>query len=337
VSTMKRKIPTTTPYQPAEEQLNFLAQWLVEREWDQQLEDLSGIEEGVVSPGVDRSKIKDLIRPYHAEISEGQIRLLAPGALDSQDRMLYVAVLKAWDDGEWLVAPFSQYTVPSLPGELALPFDQIHLKSLCLWNAHSVPASKLRRSWVDGVLEAQDMAEAWNVFRYVATGEPLSAELLKKTGPHVCKASDPRVEYQRQESQLMGRLCANASILQFTSGYKSAWFDYSSQDLLMAAADDMKHSRCVVIEPDGMDVHHRLYAQCEDLDKSAESISCEWWLDGFNGEISSGLAFINGKALGELQLFPRQDGLLLQLDASLSAEQSAVLIQPSGIELVLIE
>ncbi len=195
-----KKLPKVTYYTPSDVQMDVLSQWLAEREFH-----VPGVEDLLPSSEVDPA-LSVPTHPYDSELEAGQIRLAAPAGSRAGFDFLYFAVLKKWDGDTWLVAPFSRYSVPAIPGELAIKRDDTWLRAACLWNARTVPAATLQRSWVDAVLTEAEQADLWSVFRHVMTGETLVSKLLDRVGARVVKADDPRVEYQREEVLRMNRL-----------------------------------------------------------------------------------------------------------------------------------
>ena len=143
------------------------------------------------------------ISPYdHTSINSGEIRVLSHHLSGNQDEPVYVAVISEWED-DWLVAPFSPFSEPASTGEMLTGIDICGLRVLSLWNAHTVTQENLSFSWLDGSLEDQVRRDAWNVFRHVSLGEPLSAELALRIGPPINHPEDPRKTYQQEQASKM--------------------------------------------------------------------------------------------------------------------------------------
>jgi len=147
----------------------------------------------------------------------GDVRLLAPELTPSSSLPVYVLLLQEWAPGWKLVAPFSRFTVPAVPGEFLIQDHVNHvdatgiLSTLCLWNAVSVPDGALQKSWLVETWEADACHEALRVFDSLQTGIPLPAELGFRTGvPLSGQRSDPRNQYLREESDLLSVLIRRA-------------------------------------------------------------------------------------------------------------------------------
>jgi hypothetical protein len=123
-----------------------------------------------------------------------------------------------WDEGYVVVAPFSPYTSPATREELTLrPGAEptaLSASVLELWNAHTVPVAALADSWrVDSMTNAE-MKSAWDVFAFAFTGKPLPSELECRCGASIKDASDPRIEYQREEVAAMHGIARRADELE---------------------------------------------------------------------------------------------------------------------------
>jgi len=153
-----------------------------------------------------------LVSPYDPHVAVGQIRLLSPRILPKADSPVYVAVLRTWDKGWMLVAPYGPFAEPADPGELLSGRTDRALRILCLWNARSVPTSVLETSWIVDELSRKELEEAWAVFRSVSTGVALPEPLAKRVGPPILHPWDPRLTYQKRQMALLQPLLAKALI-----------------------------------------------------------------------------------------------------------------------------
>lgn len=189
----------------------FLAQWLRERDMERIMTTIEHPEEDAECSG------RDAGPAVHHETGEspgnhasdpiqpGQIRLLARGVGGVENRLLYAAVLSAWnaEPKEWLIVPFSAYTTPALRGELLLrPSGALSLRVLCLWNARNLSDETLCRSWLVDELNDEEQRRASLVLRYALHGDPLPEELHPRIGPPILKPDDPRRAYQQEEIAL---------------------------------------------------------------------------------------------------------------------------------------
>jgi hypothetical protein len=129
------------------------------------------------------------------DLVEGEIRVIDPWLVPDVRGPLFFVILQEWIDGMWLIAPFSRFPVPATVGEWDTGREHNQLGILSLWNAHTVPDSVLKRSWFVDVLEPRELENARAVFRHVATGATLPANLLNDIGPPMYHPADPRHEY----------------------------------------------------------------------------------------------------------------------------------------------
>ena len=220
-TTAKKTLPVIR-WKTSADLANVLNQWLLEREIDLRLRP-SEAEWQVMfpstvaaSPSEDREGLKALVTPFDVEVKVGDIRMMSPTLHEA--RPLLVAVFGDWDEGYVVVAPFSPYTLPATREELTLrpeaELTALSASVLELWNAHTVPVAALADSWrVDSMTNAE-MKSAWDVFAFALTGKPLSSELECRCGASIKDASDPRIEYQREEAAVMHGIARRADELE---------------------------------------------------------------------------------------------------------------------------
>lgn len=162
-------------------------------------------------------------------ITPGQIRLLHPlPPTPSFDRPIYLAVLEKQTDGRFLVAPFSRFSTPAVPGELATRLDGIHVRVLCVWNSQTVETSTLSRSWVAGEVPADRIRLALELHRHAG-----NTSLESEIGPPLLHPLDPRHRYLAEEAESIHEALAAAEALNTTPG--NTIYDCSSTELLKAA------------------------------------------------------------------------------------------------------
>jgi hypothetical protein len=141
-----------------------------------------------------------IIHPFHdAPLQLGEIRLLAPELTPEADEPVYIAVISEWKPVGFLVAPFSRFPVPALPGELRTSRTEPRLRTLAVWNGHTLEPHALKQSWLVGHLTPEDTRAARAVFRHVMFGHALDATLLERTGAPLAHPEDPRLTYERAE------------------------------------------------------------------------------------------------------------------------------------------
>jgi hypothetical protein len=178
-------------------QRDFLARW--RRQWE--VQEALDREPPAVAEGGNRYAVAApvAVLPVQPEPAPGQVRLLAPALTPAASRPVYVAVLREWETGDLLVAPFGPFSVPATTTELLTRRLDLALRVLCLWNARTVPLTVLRQSWLVEPLTVREAADAWAVFRCAATGRPIPATLARRVGPPIFVPTDPRLIYQTRE------------------------------------------------------------------------------------------------------------------------------------------
>jgi hypothetical protein len=127
----------------------------------------------------------------------GHIRLLQAGPDMNSREPLYVAVISDWEDGLVLAAPFSSYQAPATGGELLTGRPEPALAVLSTWSTFSVSPFLLAKSWYCDQVDNELLDAAWQTFRHVAAGVPLSDALIGRVGAPIVNPLDPRITYQR--------------------------------------------------------------------------------------------------------------------------------------------
>lgn len=120
---------------------------------------------------------------YHqdmvAPIEVGQIRLLS-----QPDTMVYVLVAREWwSNDTWLIVPFSPYNTPACPEEFLLrEYGNDAFQTLQVWNAQTLGAIFLRRSWVAGSITPEEQRDVNALLSASLGGAPLLEGLAERTG-----------------------------------------------------------------------------------------------------------------------------------------------------------
>ena len=100
------------------EDAGLLDAWLDERSADRE-SCRHELPETIASVRQDNRRLSQAAGNYDGDIAPGQIRILSKRFTADPDLIPYVAVLGKSEEGRWLVAPFSQYSYPATPGEMA--------------------------------------------------------------------------------------------------------------------------------------------------------------------------------------------------------------------------
>jgi hypothetical protein len=136
-------------------------------------------------------------------IQIGDIRILRSRLIGETDLPVYVAVISEWVDGDWLIAPYGEFSEPATTGELLTGREDLGLRVLCLWNAHSISSEDLSFSFLEDRMTDEERNDSWEVFRAVSTGDDLPQHLSKRIGPPIVHPKDPRIAYQEEFKELM--------------------------------------------------------------------------------------------------------------------------------------
>lgn len=143
-----------------------------------------------------------LVKNYDFCVEEGDIRIISPVLLSSKNFIpRYVAVIKKWSDGLFLVAPYSFISEPAVTGELDTCRSHFALSNLELWNSVIAPISSIQKSWLCDQMSDLEIDESLSVFNHITTGKNITHELSKRIGPPILLNDDPRIKYQDQEMQ----------------------------------------------------------------------------------------------------------------------------------------
>ena len=139
-----------------------------------------------------REKCARLVRPFDHDIGAGQVRVLS-----GVESIAYVLVTRKWDEGSWLVIPFSMYSSPATDTELKTKVTGgMGLRVLQLWNARSLLTQTLEKSWLVHTLSEEDLADALAAWQWTVGVGELTDDQLARTGMPIMKRDDPRIEYQ---------------------------------------------------------------------------------------------------------------------------------------------
>lgn len=137
--------------------------------------------------------VKALVADFAMDkLAAGQIRLLS-----QPDSLCHVLLLRQWDSASYLIVPFSRFPLPATDEELLLNDGRTdYLAVLQLWNARSIHALFLRRSWLVDTLTDSELATARQALAFVQTGQCLPEEILSQMALPIQSADDPRLDYK---------------------------------------------------------------------------------------------------------------------------------------------
>lgn len=199
---MKENIVFSTLLAGNASDASLLDAWLDERGSERTLEQIP-LPKEIVNARQDNARLLADAGDYDRAVAPGQIRILSKRFTADPDCIPYVAVLEEWDDDLWLVAPFSSYTYPATPGEMATRIRTLGLRVLQIWNARTVQTKLLEKSFLFGTLDGHVRQNAADLFRHEFSGKELPSTFDALTGPAVIYDADPRRDYL---DECIGRL-----------------------------------------------------------------------------------------------------------------------------------
>ena len=138
--------------------------------------------------------------PYDQNLEPGQIRVL-PGT----ERITYIALIRRWGRGAYLIAPFSNYRFPATESEFLTEYNGgVWQRVLQGWNARIMQNETLQKSWIAGELPPQDLKDAVISIQlnFLSTEEvKIPERLLRKIGLPLSWQfqPDPRLDYIEKE------------------------------------------------------------------------------------------------------------------------------------------
>lgn len=194
---MKKKSSTyATLFTSTEDGALLFDKWLCERELHRDMLHLDAAEESVC---VDAKKLDHARGDYDGNIATGQVRILSRRFTDTPELVPFIVVLEKWEerdsDDMWLVAPFSPYSTPATPGEMASGVNLLWREVVQAWNARTVHGSLLKKSYLCGALGESAVRDACALFRNQFAGTALPSGFSALRGPDVLLEADPRRDY----------------------------------------------------------------------------------------------------------------------------------------------
>ena len=206
------KLPDTRIIHSSVDRKQTLARWLHEWQIDKMLREDSTAES--VPQSHDSIAGQEKTGPLYESkpVRVGQIRLFHPFSKETNERPRYVAVLKETDDGSWLVAPFSRFGEPSVPGEWITGRKAPAVRILCIWNARLLPELILERSWVVDRIPASKIDHAIAIHRFLGEDQELSRPIANQLGPPLVHPLDPRIEYLEEEREWFSTLSVSGPL-----------------------------------------------------------------------------------------------------------------------------
>ena len=176
------------------EDAGLLDAWLDERSADRE-SCRHELPETIASVRQDNRRLSQASGNYDGDIAPGQIRILSKRFTADPDLIPYVAVLGKSEEGRWLVAPFSQYSYPATPGEMATGIRHYGLRVMQVWNVRAMQEPLIARSYLFGVLPDSVLQDGLALFRHEKEGAGLSDSFNSLRGGEITMEGDPRRDY----------------------------------------------------------------------------------------------------------------------------------------------
>lgn len=171
------------------------------------------------------------------EFAPGDVRLLNPTLPGGADRLFYILIVRPEGDGHWLCMPFSPYSTPAIPGEVATGLDDPGMRVVSPWNAAALPEAVIAASWRAG--RAPDSVLNSCIVAHEAG--PRSWRFVPRwseaRGPRVVHPLDPRHDYMAEERRIMAGLSGygSAGTVEGDVADVTLYPDAGSEEHLMAA------------------------------------------------------------------------------------------------------
>ena len=223
-----------------------LARWLAEWSLDRRL--ARGGPDVVATDNVRTAAHPVCLVPHTARLNAGQVHLLypAPGSSAAM-RPIYVAILTVRPDASCLVAPFSRFAGPAVPGEWRTGLRVPPLRILCLWNARIVPAAVLRAGWAGRRLTTRHLEQARELHHRISAGDQPNAAIDAGVGPPLRHPLDPRWTYLAEETAAFEESLAAVECLvssgTITPPVAGHLYDRGSPELPLAAESRAPYGR----------------------------------------------------------------------------------------------
>lgn len=217
--------------------------WLRERMNDQDLRREAEMEMNDPAselPWQDRERLSAACDKYDDDIRVGQIRILSKRFTEDPDVIPYVAVLEQWDEGMWLVAPFSQYSTPATSGEMATGIAVFGLRVLQAWNGRTVQDRLLEKSFLFGQMDESLRGQALALFRHEFAGMDLPVGFPAQRGSAIVVEADPRRDYIAETIERMRPLSTAVKATERVLGeiYGSEEVENRGEDKTLAGEDE---------------------------------------------------------------------------------------------------
>ena len=192
-----------------------LSNWLLE--WNLRNDMLKG-EPLTDSAGDSGEKLNaaSLVNYSDDPIQIGDIRILRSRLIGETDLPVYVAVISEWEDGDWLIAPYGEFSEPATTGEFLTGREDFGLRVLCLWNTHSISSEDLSFSFLEDRMTDEERLDSWEVFRAVSTGDDLQTDCV---GLGLLSLT-PKIE-NRLRGRIQGIDVANTGMLDISQIFES--------------------------------------------------------------------------------------------------------------------
>ena len=222
-----------------------LAAWLHEWNLEQHLRRVDIDERGDLAEG-DLPAPTPHAYPRPGDIAPGRILLLPPRRNSRIDRPIYVLMLAEMESGACLIAPFSRFSVPALPGEWRTGLRAAPLRVLCLWNTRGAVRGLLEAGWPAARMSAMKLKQAFAICQGIWQSDAHTSSPSRNVGPPLRHPLDPRHGYISEETDLLDAATAieaNANGREPARRASTALNDWKPEALRLAAEQKAHYGR----------------------------------------------------------------------------------------------
>ena len=214
----------------------------------------------------------------------------------------YFIILAEWDNDMWLVAPFSQLTLPANEGEMKTDLDIPFCEVIQCWNAKTVQTCLIERSWLVDSAPQGTVQAARDLFLNQIFGDELPDGFNFLRGGPVLNPLDPRIIYLRENKVQYTPLFQKVQQLDFFRSQSRLVIFKPQQDeeTFQLAAADIKETivRKFIAEFDQTSCLVTLFIEPgEDLELTVSDLN----EDDFNGLDGYAVRNKNGEVISRIQ------------------------------------
>lgn len=308
-----------------------LDQWLDQYQLKQDLmsQDESHAEDSQVYCEIETDQLESAVSEFNKDLQVAQIRIWDSEMVKNKDVPPYFIILAEWDNDMWLVAPFSQLSLPANEGEMKTNLDIPFCDVIQCWNAKTVQTCLIERSWLVDSASPSIVQAARDLFLNQIFGDELPEEFDFLRGGPVLNPLDPRIIYLRENKAQYAPLFQKVQQLDFfrTQSRLVIFKPQQDEEIFQLAAADIKETivQEFIAEIDQISCIVTLFIEPgEDLELTVSDVN-ENDFNGLNGytvrnkdgviisSIQNAGAFISAEKFDGTLLITKPDGYPITL------------------------